>query len=91
MLFPGVEDFGIVPVEAQAAGCPVIAMNAGGTAETVLNGETGILMNEQTEAALLNAIEEINSSSWDIGKMKNHTKQFSVSVFDHKIGLFTVL
>jgi glycosyltransferase involved in cell wall biosynthesis len=57
LLFPGEEDFGIVPVEAQAAGVPVIAYGVGGAEETVLDGSTGVLFDEQTPAALARAIE----------------------------------
>ena len=49
LLFPGEEDFGIVPVEAQAAGLPVIAYGVGGAAETVVDGVTGVLFAEQSE------------------------------------------
>ena len=48
LLFPGEEDFGIVPVEAQAAGVPVIAYGVGGAGETVLDGRTGVLFAEQS-------------------------------------------
>lgn len=56
LLFPGEEDFGIVPVEAQAAGVPVIAYGVGGACESVLDGETGVLFGEQTAASLAGAI-----------------------------------
>lgn len=52
------EDFGIAAVEAQAAGCPVIAYASGGTAETIVNGETGLLFHEQTVPCLLQAVQE---------------------------------
>ena len=48
LLFPGIEDFGIVPVEAQAAGIPVIARDAGGALETVVAGETGVFFSEDS-------------------------------------------
>jgi glycosyltransferase involved in cell wall biosynthesis len=57
LLFPGEEDFGIVPVEAQAAGTPVIAYGVGGAVETVLDGRTGVLFDEQSAGSLANAIE----------------------------------
>lgn len=55
LVFPGIEDFGIVPVEAQAAGCPVIAFRAGGALESVVEGRTGLFFDEQSEASLLGA------------------------------------
>ncbi|MDR2695308.1 MAG: glycosyltransferase [Deltaproteobacteria bacterium] len=57
LLFPGEEDFGIVPVEAMAAGCPVIAYGAGGALDTVEDGESGLFFREQDAGALLDAIE----------------------------------
>ena len=57
LLFGGEEDFGIVPVEAQAAGLPVIAYGKGGANETVLDGRTGVLFDEQTAAGMASAIE----------------------------------
>jgi len=57
LLFPGEEDFGIVPVEAMAAGCPVIAYGAGGALDTVQDGESGLFFREQNADSLLDAIE----------------------------------
>jgi len=61
LLFPGEEDFGIVPVEAQAAGVPVIAYGVGGAAESVLDGRTGVLFGEQSTAGLAAAIERFET------------------------------
>lgn len=64
LIFPGIEDFGIVPVEAQAAGTPVIALGAGGALETVVAGKTGLFFQEATVASLCGAIEEFEGRSW---------------------------
>jgi glycosyltransferase involved in cell wall biosynthesis len=65
LLFPGEEDFGIVPVEVLAAGRPVIAFGRGGATESVRHGETGILYPEQSVEALCAAIEEFESGRRD--------------------------
>jgi glycosyltransferase involved in cell wall biosynthesis len=57
LLFPGLEDFGITPVQAQAAGRPVIAFKGGGALDTVIDGVTGILFEEQTVESLMEAIQ----------------------------------
>ena len=88
LLFPGIEDFGIVPVEAQAAGCPVIALNFGGTAETVIGGVSGTFLREQSVSALLEAIEENASGKWDKSVMFQHVEKFSVARFQEQIKRF---
>jgi len=65
LLFPGEEDFGIVPVEAMAAGCPVIAYGAGGVLESVQDEESGLLFREQSAASLLDAIERFERFAKD--------------------------
>ncbi len=60
-VFPGVEDFGITPVEAQAAGSPVIALNQGGALETVVSGETGYFFEDQSVDSLLQAITDFEN------------------------------
>lgn len=61
LIFPGVEDFGIVPLEALASGRPVIAFARGGALETVIDGQTGILFHDQTAEALRAAVERLES------------------------------
>jgi glycosyltransferase involved in cell wall biosynthesis len=62
-LFPGIEDFGITPCEAQAAGAPVIAFNQGGALETVRDGMTGIYFDTQSVASLIDGIKRFEASS----------------------------
>lgn len=88
LLFPGVEDFGIVPVEAMAAGCPVIAYRKGGAEETVLEDVTGIFFEEQTPESLAGAMAKLElryAEFSDREKYRNHVKQFSRNCFREKI------
>ncbi len=62
LIFPGEEDFGIVPVEAMASGRPVIAYGRGGILDTVVDGETGLFFKEQSVEALVDAIDRFESS-----------------------------
>ena len=81
LLFPGLEDFGIVPVEAQAAGTPVIAFGEGGALETVRDGETGLFFHEQTEKSLCHAIEEFESRDWDRTTCTLNAARFGQAAF----------
>jgi glycosyltransferase involved in cell wall biosynthesis len=76
LLFPGEEDFGIVPVEAQAAGTPVIAYGVGGAAESVLDGRTGVLFDEQSAAALAAAIERFEGIRLDAEQARDNARRF---------------
>jgi glycosyltransferase involved in cell wall biosynthesis len=80
-IFPGLEDFGITPVEAQSAGRPVVAYGAGGAAETVVNGSTGILFREQTVDAVVAAIEQLERMSIDPAACRANAERFDSSVF----------
>ena len=81
LLFPGLEDFGIVPVEAQAAGTPVIAYRGGGALETVADGKTGLFFGEQTVESLCNAIEEFEGRTWSAADCVAQARHFSKEVF----------
>ncbi len=76
LLFPGEEDFGIVPVEAMAYGCPVVAYGVGGATETVLPDETGVLFAEQTVECLGEAVERCASMQFDPQAMHRHAARF---------------
>lgn len=81
LLFPGEEDFGMTPLEANAAGRPVIAYRAGGATETVLEGVTGIFFNQPTSGSLAAAIEEFESYSWRQEALGEHAARFDREVF----------
>jgi glycosyltransferase involved in cell wall biosynthesis len=86
-LFPGEEDFGITPVEAQSAGTPVLAFGRGGACETVQDGETGLLFEEQTVDSLCACIErfEKNGVSCTQEQIREHSKTFSEERFEREI------
>jgi glycosyltransferase involved in cell wall biosynthesis len=81
VLLPGVEDFGMVPVEAQACGCPVVALNAGGTSETVVDGETGVLVEDSTAEAFADGLDRVRRQAFDRERLREHALQFSRARF----------
>lgn len=81
LLFPGEEDFGIVPVEAQACGKPVVAYGQGGATETVVHGETGVHFPEQTAESLQEAIHQCAQTDWDPARIRAQAEQFSTPRF----------
>ena len=85
LLFPGEEDFGIVPVEAQSHGCPVIAYGVGGARETVIPGRTGVLFDTQSVDALVTAMQEAERSTFDPAAMWEHCQQFSLERFQREL------
>jgi glycosyltransferase involved in cell wall biosynthesis len=80
-LLPGVEDFGMVPVEAQACGCPVVAFAEGGAAETVIDDETGALVGTPTAAAFADALRRIRARTFDTDRLRAHALRFSREQF----------
>jgi len=76
LLFPGEEDFGIVPVEAQAAGVPVIAYGVGGVAESVLDGHTGVLFDQQSAAGVAAAIERFEGLAIEEEVVRENARRF---------------
>lgn len=87
LIFPGEEDFGIVPVEAMASGRPVIAFRRGGATETVVDGLTGLFFDEQTVDALVAAEERARAINWHPPQIANHARNFSASVFETQMAL----
>jgi len=80
-LFPGEEEFGIAPLEATAAGRPVIAYGRGALTETVVDGVTGLFFREPTVAALIDALERSEVTGWSAEKIREHALRFSEDVF----------
>jgi len=90
LIFPGVEDFGIVPVEAMACGKPVIAYKAGGALETVVDGVTGLFFDQQTSDSLIEAVQrfEASESSFDTLRIAEHARTFDKEIFKKKMSDF---
>jgi len=80
-IVPQIEDFGIVTVEAMAAGTPVIGLGQGGTAELVIPGKTGMLMEEQSAAALSRALLDFDDAQYDPKVLMDHARSFDTSRF----------
>jgi glycosyltransferase involved in cell wall biosynthesis len=85
LLFPGVDDFGITPVQAMASGRPVIAYAAGGALDTVVEGETGLFFREPTPEALGKAVEQLETLTVDPGCIRQHAERFGRSLFEHQL------
>lgn len=77
LIFPGEEDFGIVPLEAMASGTPVVALGKGGALETVVNGETGVFFDERTVEALEAAIVRASTIAWKPDRLREQALRFS--------------
>lgn len=88
LLFPGEEDFGIVPVEVMAAGRPVIAYGKGGVLDSVVDGKTGVFFKEQTVDSLVDAIERFETMTFDSHEIRKHALIFDESVFQKRIEEF---
>jgi len=87
-IFPGEEDFGITPLEAQASGRPVIAYASGGALETVVDGKTGAFFHEQTPQSLADAVECFDYAAFDPQAVRKHAETFDEEVFKRKISDF---
>jgi glycosyltransferase involved in cell wall biosynthesis len=88
LIFPGEEDFGIVPVEAMACGKPVIAFNKGGALDTMIEGVTGLFFHDQTSESLAKCVRELSKQSFDQNKIREHAFQFDRKIFKNTIGQF---
>jgi len=84
LIFPGEEDFGIVPLEAQACGTPVLAYGRGGVLETVLAGETGVFFGEQTSQSLLEGLNRMESRAWDENRIRLWAEGFGKQRFQQQ-------
>ncbi|GMO26801.1 MAG: glycosyltransferase [Termitinemataceae bacterium] len=88
LIFPGIEDMGLIPIEANSAGCPVIAFRKGGALDTIAENKTGIFFDEQTAVSLDAAIETFEASHEnfnDRAVFREHVQKFSRDTFKHHI------
>ncbi len=85
LVFAALEDFGMVPVEAMAAGTPVIGYGAGGLLETVTDGLNGILFPKQRAVSVIRAVKRFRQTQFDPEQIRQHAKQFDAKVFRRKI------
>jgi glycosyltransferase involved in cell wall biosynthesis len=87
-IFPGLEDFGITPLQAQAAGRPVIAFKGGGALDTVIPGKTGVLFEDQTVEALMAALRDFDASAYNPAECRAHALKFDAGVFRQHLSAY---
>ncbi|OIP68945.1 MAG: group 1 glycosyl transferase [Oscillatoriales cyanobacterium CG2_30_44_21] len=88
VIVAALEDYGLVPIEANASGTPVIAYGNGGVMDTQISGVTGLLFEQQTTASLKSAIIDAQAMQWDYAKIRDHAiNNFSEAIFFQKVDL----
>jgi glycosyltransferase involved in cell wall biosynthesis len=88
LVFPGEEDFGIVPLEAMVSGKPVIAYGKGGALETVVDGATGLFFSEQSSDSVLDALRRFESLSFNPELLRNHAMKFDKKLYIERLREF---
>jgi len=84
LILPGIEDFGITPLEAMALGTPVVALRAGGVLDSVVEGTTGIFFDHPSVDALRRALDTVESHEWDRAAIRAHAAAFSRARFSQQ-------
>jgi glycosyltransferase involved in cell wall biosynthesis len=85
LIFPGEEDFGMAPLEINAAGRPVVAYGAGGATETVIENLNGVLFREQTTESLIQALEKCESQTWHPWAIRRNSQRYDIRVFQERL------
>lgn len=81
LIFPQEEDFGLIPLEAQASGIPVLAYGHGGATETVKEGETGLFFHSYSRKEFIECLEKIEKMTWHSTILKRHAQKFDINNF----------
>jgi glycosyltransferase involved in cell wall biosynthesis len=89
LVFPGEEDFGIAPVEALAAGTPVVSYGAGGALDFIEPGINGVLCRKQDPIEFAEAMKEARATDWDTARVQHSAKRFTAE--QHRAGLREVI
>ena len=85
LILPGVEDFGITPLEAMALGTPVVALGEGGVRDSVVDGTTGIFFDAPRVDSLVRALDAVEARAWDRDAIRARAREFSRAVFDTRL------
>jgi glycosyltransferase involved in cell wall biosynthesis len=85
LVFPGLEDFGITMVEANASGRPVVAYRGGGALDIVREGVTGVFFDDQSADSLAEAVVRLGKARWDPRSIREHALEFDVPVFRRRM------
>ncbi len=85
LLFPGEEDFGITPLEINAAGRPVVAFRGGGAIETIVEGLNGVFFDRPDAESMMGAIERLEGTDWHPEAIRRHAEEYDVAVFQRRI------
>jgi glycosyltransferase involved in cell wall biosynthesis len=85
LLFPGEEDFGMAPLEINAAGRPVVAFAGGGALETIVEGLNGVFFQNRDVESLIGAMDRLEATTWDSQAIRKHAEKYDVSIFQQRI------
>jgi glycosyltransferase involved in cell wall biosynthesis len=85
LIFPGEEDFGMAPLEVNAAGRPVVAYAAGGATETVIEGRNGLLFGDQSVDSLVGGLERLEAGSWDPASIRRNAQRYDINIFQERL------